>query len=173
MPIYMKVEGIKGNVDSHYSGGGPRINVYNGSENSSGSGGILVSRISIPNSPSDAIDALAPNTVIKARALFEAQRSKVTSLGVVFSIPARGANKLRHTNNLRQISLAAHGQVSTIRLFITDGSNQTGVAVELENCLITSYSVSGHGGSTQAAALFKASLIGEGKKVQIAFVKTN
>ncbi|HMS42331.1 MAG TPA: hypothetical protein PKE69_19010 [Pyrinomonadaceae bacterium] len=75
-----------------YSGG---IRIAVGDLTSDTADGILVSRISLPNSPSEAINALAPNAVVKARALFEAQRSWVTSLGVVFSIPKKrhfGAN---------------------------------------------------------------------------------
>src|SRR5687768_7597325 len=171
MPIYMELEGIKGTVKApnRAGGGGPRVVVYDGSDNSGGNGGggILVSRIALPNSPSGAIDALAPNAVVKARALFEAQRSMVTSLGVVFTIPQNGANKFRHTNNLRQISLAAHGAISTLRFFITDGGDQTGVTIELENCLITSYSLGGHGTAARAGELFKARLVGEGKRVDV------
>lgn len=191
MPIFMKYDGIEGTVKAssragganfafgdgsvknigRAGGGGPRVYVYDGVDNSGSSGGdgsILVSRIALPNSPFGAIDALAPNAVVNARALFEAQRSMVTSLGVVFSIPANGANKLLHSNNLRQISLALHGPVSTLRFFITDSGNQTGVTIELENCLISSYSLGGHGGDARAGELFKASLVGEGKKVNIA-----
>lgn len=192
MPIFMKYDGVKGTVSSsrhaggsNYAfgdgsvknigraggGGGPRVLVYDGSTNSGGNdgGGISVSRIALPNSSFGAVDALAPNAVVNARALFEAQKSMVTSLGVVFSISESDANKFRHTNNLRQISLALRGQISTLRFFITDGGSQTGVMVELENCLITNYSLGGHGGAASAGELFKASLVGEGKKVPVAF----
>jgi prepilin-type processing-associated H-X9-DG protein len=187
MPIYMKVEGIKGTVKAEYQAGGANFTFGDGSvrniSRSSGhkftlerhydgsgsmAGAIEVSRIALPNSSSGAIDALAPNAVADARALFEAQRSMVTSLGVVFAVAASGANKFRCVNNLRQMSLAACGQIATVRFFITDGGNRTGVTVELENCLITSYSLGGHGGGgARAGELFKASLVGEGKKVRI------
>ncbi len=175
MPIYMEVEGIKGTVKAPSLAGGANFAFGDGSVKNIGRasghkftlerhydslsampGAIEVSRIALPNSPSGAIDALAPNAVVKARALFEAQRSMVTSLGVVFTIPPNGANKFRY-----------NGPISTLRFFITDGGNQTGVTVELENCLITSYSLSGHGGDARAGELFKASLVGEGKKVRI------
>lgn len=188
MPIFMKYDGIEGTVRAPGLAGGANFARADGSVKNIGragghkftlerhydssglmSGAIEVSRIELPNLPASAIDALAPNAVVKARALFEAQRSMVTSLGVVFAIPANGANKFRHDSNLRQISLAAHGPVSTLRFLITDAGNQTGVTVELENCLITSYSLGGHGGDARAGELFKASLVGEGKKVRIDF----
>ena len=164
MPIFIKYDGVEGSVTaSSRAGGGPRVYVYDGSDNSAvngGSGGIPVSGIELPNSAFGAIDALAPNAVVQARALFDAQRTMVTSLGVIFSIAESGANKLLHSNNLRQISIAAHGQISTVRLFITDASNPSGVIVTLENVRLSE-------------SLLKSSPGGERKKVRIDFCKTN
>ena len=180
MPIYMELEGIKGTVKASAHAGGANFAMGDGSvrslSRSSGhkftlerhyDGAIEVSRIALPNSAAGAIDALAPNAVFNARAMFETQRSMVTSLGVVFTIPANGSDKLLRSNNLRQISLAVGGPLSIVRFFITDGGNQTGVTVELENCLITNYSLSGHGDAARAGELFKASLVGTGKTVRI------
>lgn len=163
--------------------GGPRVIVFDGNNQglrnvSSGhkftlerhfdAGGAVftVSRISLPNSSAGAVDAFAPNAVVNAKALFEAQKSTVTTLGVIFSIPPSAANKIHHTNNLKQLGLAAHGQISTVRFFITDNSDPAGVTVELQNCLISNYTISSHGGSAHAAW-------GQGKVVKIDFCKTN
>ena len=162
MPIYMDFDGIKGTVKASSHAGGANFAMADGSVRffKDSISAVEVSSIALRNSQFDAIDALASNAVVKARALFEAQRSMVIAHGLVFTIPQSGANKLRHANNLRQMPLAALGKISTIKFLITDNSNPRGVIIKFENVLMTEL-------------LFNRKFIGEGVKVNIAFCKTD
>ena len=142
---------------SNASRGG--VNVAAGDLNSTGT--IEVSRIIFPNAPAGLgfIDSRDFNAVSKAGMMIGTQRSG-GSIELVFNGAAHNFWKI---NKLEQIA-ASGRRIPLMKLVVVDNSNQTAVAVELENCLISSYSISGHSGSAA---------FGEGKKVTIAFVKSN
>lgn len=110
-----------------------------------GSNAIEVSRIIFANAPAglNFIDSRDANAVSKARMIIGAQRSGRT-IELVFNGAAHNFWKI---NKLKQIA-ASGRRIPLMKLVVVDSSNQTCVAVELENCLISSYSISGHGGST-------------------------
>ena len=169
MPIYMKVEGIKGNVRTsshagganfamsdgsvkfirHSIGDGPRVSLFSGSDQRSGNGGgILVSRIAVPNLPNGLIDERDANAGFKAGMLFEGMKNLIIARGLILSIPANGANKFNGANNLKQLGLAVYGRFPSVKLVITGSGDPQGVAIELENVLITNYSLGGHGAAS-------------------------
>jgi len=93
-----------------------------------------VSRIIVPNSllTFSSVNADDPNLMSKTRALFDAVAGLRGS--IIITLP-RG-------------SLDASGRVPKIELFVSDGSDPGVLAVELQNCLISSYQVSGAGGGS-------------------------
>jgi hypothetical protein len=160
MPIYMEVEGIKGNVTAAGSrpAGGMNFSLSDGSVKEIGrSGGdsrILVSRVSVPNTQFGAFEAQDANAVVKTRALFAGQNDLVVSRGLILSVSTSGPNRAKCANNLRQLAIAASGRISTVKLLVTDASDPSGAAIELENVRVTSYSLSAHGGAgTQSYSL--------------------
>lgn len=155
-------------------GGGPRVTVLNGADRSAFNGGhrftltshfdsvgaIEVSRIVFPNSPLafDRVDALDGDAGGKAKMLFQAAANSAGGLIVSITKTAvrEAANKMRHTNNLKQLGLAAlNVLIPTLGFLVSDLGNSNPVAIELENTIISSYQSSGHGGDTHLMEMFQ------------------
>lgn len=153
MPIYMKIEGIKGDVTRAGNGGvwkttnflvGGTANRIGGIYIAAGdldSNVIEVSSISLPKTPaySIVIDGRAANAVVKTRMLFDAHRSGGTFI-LTFNRQVTGAaNNIQSMNNLRQIAVSGR-KVPLIEIFVSNGGNSNGLSIELENCLVSSWS---------------------------------
>ncbi len=157
MPIYIKVEGVKGNVTNAGNGGVWKTTNFlaGGTANRKGglrvavgdldsaapSNAIEVASISLPKTPvySIVIDGRDAHIAVKTRMMFEAQKS-----GGTFTLTFQGqvtgaANNIQTMNNLRQIAISG-GTIPLIKLFVGNGGNSNRAGYELENCLITSYS---------------------------------
>ena len=175
MPIYIKITDIKGDVSAAGSGnggvwkttnfltgdsgrsgpgGGPRVNVFSGSN---GGGMIQVSRISLlPNG--GGVAGRDPSARFKIEQMINSARSQgpngklyiATDAGV-FSAPDQqgrllvgndqgvwrsgGANRLNHTNNLKQLGLAALN--TSVEFIITDDAGNTVSTVRLERASVS------------------------------------
>jgi prepilin-type processing-associated H-X9-DG protein len=99
---------------------------------SMGDGSVRAIRISLTNSPLEYgfVDASDPNAESKARALFDA------------AFRLRRAVMITVPSGTPGIS----GRYPAVDFFINDGGDTNVLAVELQNCLVSSYQVSGAGG---------------------------
>lgn len=100
---------------------------------------IKASTIYLPNSPLefDYVDSSDPNAESKTRALFDAAYR--LRRGVVVKVP--------------QGEIEVSGRVPVINFLISDGGDSTVLSVKLQECLITSYQVSGSGGAIPMESL--------------------
>lgn len=159
MPIYMKIEGVKGSVESSSNGSGlnkfgtgtivlNNTNTYSGGIRvavgdltSDSAAPIEVSSISSPKSPAysmviDGRDASAAN---KARMMFEAHRTGGTFTLTFNGLVTGAANQIRGLNNLRQIAVNGN-TIPLIRILVGNGGNSNRVEIEMKDCLVSSWS---------------------------------
>jgi len=132
MPIYMELDGIKGNVQHNRARGGRRLyaatsaGIYSGVPDNA----VEVSRISLPrvSAYSLVIDPRTAGAIARMRMLLNAARGLTN--GLVVSIP-RAARRAQ--NNLEQLGLAVRGRIPTLEFFVFDIGNPQGVSIELED----------------------------------------
>lgn len=161
------VKTVKGSINSS-PGGGPRVNVYSGRSismsaghkfglaqhfDSSGSAptAIEISRIVLPNSPFgfDRIDSRDGDAGGKAVQLFGAAANSASGLIISITKTAMraAANKMRCSNNLKQLVLASHAAIPMVEILVGDLGNSKPVAIELQDVIVSSYLVSAADGS--------------------------
>jgi hypothetical protein len=167
MPIFIKYEGVKGNVTENngnggvwkttnfLTGGSARSSVgsvyggflggvYVATSDLYSTGAIEVSRITFPNAPVGLgfIDSRDANAVSKARTIIGARRSSGTCLLTFDSQVTGAAHNFRKINNLKQ--LAASGRrIPAMTFLISDNSNSQFMAYKLKDVLVSSYQTSG------------------------------
>jgi prepilin-type processing-associated H-X9-DG protein len=89
--------------------------------------------ISLPNSPLEysSVEANDPNAESKARALFDAAYRLRRSLFITLASGTK----------------VVSGRYPAVDVFINDGGDTSALEIELENCLVSSFQVSGGGGA--------------------------
>ncbi len=104
---------------------------------------IRVSSISMPRTAAYSI-VIDPRDASRARALFAAQRG-----GGIFVLTFKGQVAGEHIQTINSLrSAATNGEsIPAISVFAGNDGNSQPLAIELQNCLVSSYSKTGHSSS--------------------------
>jgi autotransporter-associated beta strand protein len=111
--------------------------------------GIQASRISLLSLPdgggAGVVDARDADAASKVKMLFNARSSLGLANTLVISIPQNSTpQSFRALNHLRQAQ-AGGRKIEVMEFFVNDARNPKGVAVKLEDVMITSYQTGGSG----------------------------
>ena len=163
MPIYIRYDDIKGDVD-HNRAGGINVLIADGSVRTisrSASGAAVgninsaapvsaveVSKIFAPNAAFGvkSVDSREANVIAKTKMLLDTARGLTN--GLVVSIP-RAARPMQSANNLKQLGLGSHGRIPALGFYVFDIGNPQGVSIEFENVLVSSYQSGAHSSANQ------------------------
>ena len=142
MPIYIKFDGIKGDVTAAGAlGGGPHVKVFSGSTGSSllPADAVEISRISL-SSAGAGIDGRDPAASVKVGQLVDTVRRQGPSGKLYIATEAGvwrsgGTSRPYHQNNLRQLGLAALN--TTVEIYITSANGAVTDKHRLERATVS------------------------------------